>query len=229
MSYRYSIIVPHYDGSIDDKTFTRGMYCLLNQIEQNFEVLIYHDGPLSRPIPDIYKQFGDRCKLSITEKRENDWGHSNRDRGIRAAQGEYIVHFNPDNILYHDALYEVSKLIDDTRIPIVRAENGKLVGSNNIIIIPVYMIGHFRYGLKSLSGMRIKPEISPRKEHRTIFTGDPCVFANIDCMQLIMKRELWMKYGGWYTKESYSDGLIYPRFVDDHGARYVDKILGEHW
>jgi hypothetical protein len=227
MSFRYSIIVPHYDGSIDDKTFIRGMYCLLNQIEQNFEVLLYHDGPTSRSIPDVYKQFGDRCRLTITESRDNDWGHSNRDRGIKSAKGEYIVHFNPDNILYHDALFEVSKLIDDTSLPMAK-HNGKIIGSNNIIIMPVYMIGHFRYGLPTLFGARIKPEDSPKKDHKMIFTGDPCVFANIDCMQLIMKTELWLNYGGWYDKRSFGDGFMYQEFVSDHGARYADKILGEH-
>lgn len=227
MSFRYSIIVPHYDQSIDDATFIRGMYCLLNQIDQNFEVLIYHDGPISRPIPDIYKQFGDRCKLTITETRANDWGHSNRDRGIKEATGDWIVHFNPDNIVYHNLLSEISKIIDssDAYPKFTHGVNKKRIPSTEIIIFPIYMVGHYKFGLTQLTAVRIRENTN----QKFIMTGDPCMLSNIDCMQLIMKRDLWLKYGGWYDKRSFGDGMMYERFVhEQNGAKYCDQILGEH-
>lgn len=227
-TYRYSIIVPHYDGSINDELFIRGMNCLLNQEDQNFEVLIYHDGPISRPIPDLYKKFGDRCKLTITKKRDNDWGHSNRDKGIREATGEWIVHFNPDNIVYPNLLSEISKIIDtsDKYPSFYNSDGTKKLPSDAIIIFPIHMIGHYKFGLANMAACRIHEH----HHQRFILTGDPCVFSNIDCMQVVMKKDLWLKHGGWYDKRSFGDGVMYQKIVsEENGAKYCDKILGEHW
>lgn len=243
--YKFSVIVPHYDKSITDATFCEGIQCLLDQTYKNFETLIYHDGPLSRPLPDIYKKLPNH-RVFVTQRRENNWGHGNRDRGIKQAEGEYIVHLNPDNLLYNNALEEIVKtsekpfseypclLVDkktkrsaghlnkqaDKKI----LEKYLLIGTNNIIIIPIHMQGHFRYGLYNFGSSRNMKF----KNHKQIFTGDPAIKNNIDCMQLVMKRELWLSYGGWYDKSKESDGNMYMKFVHENGARYCDKVLGEH-
>ena len=243
--YKFSVIVPHYDKSISDEVFSRGIQCLLDQKFTNFETLIYHDGPLSRPLPDIYKKLANH-RVFVTQHRENNWGHGNRDRGIRQAAGEYIVHFNPDNVLYDNALEEINKFsnmpiseypallvdkktrktfgffADDTLK--TKPKNLELFGTSNIIVFPIYMVGHFRYGVTSGAGGRIQR----LKNHKHIFVGDPIVKYNIDCMQLVMKKSIWLQYGGWYDKTVNSDGNMYPIFARDYGARYCDKILGEH-
>jgi glycosyltransferase involved in cell wall biosynthesis len=242
--YRFSVIVPHFDQSIPDDVFCRGIQCLLDQTYKNFEVLIYHDGPVSRPIPEIYKQLNN-VELIITPVRENNWGHGNRDKGIRKASGEYIIHFNPDNILYNNALEEINKIIEKSfkeypslifdkklnkSIGLCNSDKDfdfsriKLIGTNNIVIFPIYMKGHLRYGIRALYSVRDKSLIN----HKHIFTGDPAIRYNIDCIQLVMKKELWMEHGGWYDKSAESDGIMYEKFVNIYGARYCDKILGEH-
>ena len=105
---KFSIIVPHYDGVISDEKFLEGMRSILQSTYKNFEVLVYHDGPTSRPIPKSFKSEYDQhnidYKIKETKTRYNDWGHTLRDLGIREAKGDYIVHFNPDNVLFPDAL-----------------------------------------------------------------------------------------------------------------------------
>lgn len=243
--YKFSVIVPYYDKSISDNLFCEGIQCLINQTFTNFETLIFHDGPTSRPIPDIYKKLPN-CRLFVTKHRENNWGHGNRDRGIREAKGEYIVHFNPDNILYDNALQEINKtsLKKFSEYPCLLVSKDKkfsygfyngnimkkipkdaiLFGTNDIIIFPIYMVGHLRFGIPSAAGGRHKE----LKNHRHIFNADPAIKYNIDCMQLVMKTKLWLSYGGWYDKTTESDGNMYPKFVQENGARYCDKILGEH-
>lgn len=214
-SPKFSLIVPHYDGSISDELFERGIQSLLDQTYQDFEVLIYHDGPIQRPVPDIWKQFSDRAKLTITKKRENNWGHGNRDRGIKEALGEYIVHFNPDNILYPNALEEIVKEINRADYPIEI--------SNKIIVFPVIMRG-VQCGGWSLWRDQ---ENATTKAH--IITGYPPVKNNIDAMQVVMHNQLWYKYGGWFDKTEQSDGNMYPVFIQENNARYCSNILGEHW
>lgn len=211
---KFSIIVPHYDGSISDELFERGIQSLLDQTYQDFEVLIYHDGPTQRPIPDLWKQFGDRSKLTVTKKRENNWGHGNRDRGIKASVGEYILHFNPDNILYSNALEEIKQKSEDTC---------SFNTTDKIIVFPVIMRG------MQTNGSYLWREKDKSDKLSIIFTGYPTTKNNIDALQLVMHNQLWYKYGGWYDKTEQSDGNMYPRFVYENGARYCSNILGEHW
>src|SRR5438105_3579170 len=101
----FSIIVVHYQGVNSHEIFCRGIGSLLVQTFRDFEILAYHDGPLLdrsviMPVP-----------VFCTEQRHDDWGHSLRDRGIREAKGEYVLHFNADNILYPHALAEIAKEI----------------------------------------------------------------------------------------------------------------------
>jgi glycosyltransferase involved in cell wall biosynthesis len=208
---KFSIIVPHYDQSISDEMFRRGMNCLLEQTFKDFEVLIYHDGPTSRdiPMPD-----DERFKLRVTKERENNWGHSNRDRGIRKAKGQYIVHFNPDNVLYPEALEEISKEAD---------KEYEVALSNDIIIIPVLM-----RGMQTNGRMLWRNKDNPQDNYM-IFTGYPAIMNNIDAMQLVMKKSKWISYGGWGDLIEQADGMMYPRFVAELGARHCSKILGEHW
>ena len=211
---KFTIVVPHYDGSISDDLFCRGLQSLINQTNQDFEVLIYHDGPTSRPVPELWRQLGDRAKLTITKKRKNDWGHSNRDLGIKEANGEYIVHFNPDNILYPFALEEV---INEGKCSYPHPV------TSEIIIMPIIM-----RGMKT-NGRHLLRQKEWGENYSMIFTGYPTIMNNIDAMQLVMSNRLWYKYGGWYDRREQSDGNMYPLFVYENGARYCSKILGEHW
>lgn len=198
---RFSIIAPHYDQSISDETFLEGMTSLSKSTFKDFEVRIYHDGPVNRPLPDI-DHLGLNYVFKQSKVRYNDWGHTLRDAGIREAKGDYIIHFNPDNLLYYDVLEEVAKFDDD------------------IIICPVELEGTYRLG-----GIMKR---TMDKNDRVLLDGFPAVQKNIDAFQLIMKTSLWIKEGGWYDKSEMSDGLMYQKFCSKYDARYCYKTIGLH-
>lgn len=210
---KFSIIVPHYDHSISDEIFIRGMESLQNQTFKDFEVLVYHDGPASRDVP---MPSDDRFKLTITKERENNWGHGNRDRGIREANGEYIIHFNPDNYLFSGSLDKIAEQSNRYYPP-------HILSNNEIIIFPIFMMG------MQCNGKGFWRDKFNAHENYFIMTGYPTLKYNVDAMQLVMKRKTWLSYGGWYDKSEESDGNMYPRFVSELGARYCGDILGEHW
>jgi len=60
-----------------------------------------------------------------------------------------------------------------------------------------------------------------------ILTGIPPVVQNIDCMQLVMKRQLWLTEGGWYDKRELGDAYMYQQFAQKYGYRLVGPVLGE--
>jgi hypothetical protein len=218
---RFSVIVPHFDGSVTDGMLLRGLGCLARQTYGDFEVLLYHDGPLSRALPDLTALgLGARLRTTVGETRHNDWGHSLRDRGIRAATGDYIVHFNPDNVLYPNAFEVLDRY---GRAPVPPVSRAELAENPAILVFAIAMRGMNFNGRWPIWRDPADPS------RALIFTGIPPVPGLIDCMQLVATRAVWLEIGGWYDRSEKSDGTIYARLVEERGARYVPSVLGEHW
>ena len=210
---RFSIIVVHYQPAVPHPIFCRGIASLRAQTFKDFEILCYHDGPLTDP--SVQFPIPVRC----TPTHHNDWGHSLRDLGIRQAAGDYLVHFNADNVLYPYALQAIASEI--ARPARFEDTDGKILDSDDIVIFPIAMFGYQRI---NNSTVRVKGNSG----FYTLLTGNPPMVNNIDCMQLVMKRALWLAEGGWSDKRSDSDGYLYERFARKYGYREVGRVLGEH-
>jgi hypothetical protein len=211
----FSIIVVHYQGTVAHEIFARGQESLEAQTFKDFEVLRYHDGPLMDP------SIQERWTIQCTAQRHNDWGHSLRDLGIRAAKGEYILHFNADNILYPEALEEIAKEI--RRPPRLIDAKGQVLDTNDIIIFPIKMWGLIQF-------RNVTHQVPGRNsDFFIILSGNPPRVRRIDCMQLVMKRTLWLAEGGWRDKQELSDGVLYEEFAWKYGYRSVGPVLGEHF
>lgn len=198
----FTIIIPHYQPTVSDKQLDQCMKSIrLQRMDEDIEVLLYHDGPLKH-----------NCRYPIvaTKKRANDWGHSLRDLGIEAAKGEYIVHLNPDNILYPKALKKLRAKIKET-------------GNRPIYIMWLLMSGV----ITRRAGDHYEMARTFRPEDRVILKGDPKP-GLIDAMQLVMKTDLWREYGGWYDKQIHSDALMYERFCKEHEPYRYELVIGEH-
>src|SRR5437588_72168 len=125
----FSIIVVHFQGTISRDVYLRGINSIQQQTFSDYELLVYHDGPL--------------------------------------------------------------------------------LDTDNVIVFPIILNDHQRY-MHSLFRL-------PGSGYKVIVTGNPPLFSYIDCMQLVMKRELWLKEGGWYDKRETSDGLMYEKFAVKYG------------
>jgi len=208
----FSIIVVHYQGAVPHQVFLRGLASIQAQTFRDFELLVYHDGPLLDPA--VQMPVPVRC----TAVRHNDFGHSLRDLGIREATGEYIVHTNADNVFYPHALAEIAREIrrppraHDSRVPIP--------DNPEVVIYPIAMFGFVR-----VNNLICRTRTD---DFFTILTGNPPMVGNIDCMQLVMRRDLWLAEGGWSDKHPESDGRMYQRFAQRYGYRTVGPVCGEH-
>lgn len=210
----FSIIVVHYQGTIPRETYLRGINSILSQTLRDYEVLVYHDGPLIDPAAPTPVPF------RPTIQRYNDWGHSLRDLGIREATGEYILHFNADNLLYPHALQTLaSTMREPSRLTDL---SGVVRDKADIIIYPVVMHDHVRY-------MDTIVRLNAGSGAKLIMTGNPPWVNWVDCMQFVMRRSLWLAEGGWADKRKTSDGEMYARFAEKYGYRGVGQVLGEHF
>jgi hypothetical protein len=212
---KFSIIVVHYQGVNPHEIFLRGIASLQAQTFRDFEILCYHDGPLLEP--EVEFPIAVKC----TDQRYNDWGHTLRDMGIREARGDYILHFNADNLLYPEALEEIAREID--RAPrLFSSRDRSALDTNDIIIFPIKMWGLMKFRQHTV-------QTKGDQNFYLILNGTPPMYQNIDCMQLVMKRELWLAEGGWYDKRNEGDGLMYEQFALKYGYRLVGPVLGEHF
>jgi hypothetical protein len=220
----FTIIVAHYQGSIPHEIFCRGIASIEAQTFKDYELLVFHDGPFLDPDPE---PGGWPFDVMATEQRYDDWGHTLRHTGIAMARGCYIVHFNADNVLYPNALERIAREI---MRPPVKPEPGPGhehvtadYDRNEIIIFPIKA-----FGLRRVFGWFVEQRPRGDTQFCEILTGNPPMFHNIDAMQLVMRRDLWLAEGGWYDKSRCSDGIMYPKFCEKYGYRTVDEILGEH-
>ncbi len=211
---RFSVILVHYQGATPHRELMRGVNSLFAQTNQDFELLAYHNGPLidqSLPMP---------VPFTCSDEYRDDWGYSNRDRGMREAKGDYIVHFNSDNVLYPDALERVSAAID--RPPRLMNDKQQVLDSNAIVVFSVYLRGYQRW-----QEFLIRSPKNP--EFKVLLTGNPPRHLYVDGMQLVMRRDLWLAEGGWHDRSAAGDGKMYERFAAKYGYRAIEDVLGEHF
>ena len=221
---KFSIIMIDYDQSVDRDYMQRAIQCLMIQTFAEFEIILLHDGPKEIAYEhELNKeQFEFIDQIIISDKRHNNWGHTLRDQGIRAAKGEFIIHFNADNVLFPHALERLNYFADQD-LPPIYDNQGNIKNNNTVLIFSIYM-----RGVVFCNGGYSR-RVGEEDTYSTIMTGIPTRYGNIDCMQLVMKRECWLSENGWYDKSRNSDGVMYPEFVSKYGARYIPELLGEHW
>lgn len=141
---KFSIIATDAENHVPREKMKQGIRSILDQTYEDYELLIIHDGPRSNPFE---LDLPDNARLLETEKFYGiygldefyagfGWGHHSRDMGIKVAEGEYILHFNIDNILYPHALQTISDKIDKTKADVV-----------------IYACTHEKFDIKYFSGI----------------------------------------------------------------------------
>lgn len=217
---KFSVIIPYYDKILDVYELTNLVHELTMSMRtakgdsSDLEILVYHDGPEEKSttfaMQDLLSDSFYNVKYKATNKRYNDSGHSLRDLGIKEAKGEYIIHMNPDNLIERSSFFLslINKIEEDSPI------------NNDIVVYSVNMQGMTCDGHHYYRTREVKDNV--------VLTGYPPVVNNIDCMQLVMKRKLWLAEGGWKDKAPNSDGPMYARFIKKYTARYIFKVIATH-
>lgn len=212
-----------YDGAVDRNMFFRGVECFADQTFTDFELLIFHDGPKTIPYEEELagRRTPARVRFFCTEERENNWGHGNRNRGIHAATGDWIVHTNADNVFYPHALEKLAEIIRSDR----KAAVNRRVDTTErqIVIFPILMRGVTPFRDRYVK-RRDRPD-----EFFTVMSGTPLIRRNVDVMQFVMRRDLWLAEGGWTEFSGHADALIYGRLAEKYTIISAAEILGEHW
>jgi Glycosyl transferase family 2 len=196
-----SVIAAYYQGVTEDRILQRFVNSLREQTFQDFEVLLYHDGPLQHEVQCHYP-------VQSTPVRQNVWGHNLRQLGLAQATGEYVLHMNVDNLYRPDAFAKIHARLTES--------------PTEILITQVQMMG-----LNRGEG-RIWYDRPRDYSKSLLLSGNPPVYGNIDLMQLVASKRLWDRYG-WSSLVEQADGLIYPRLCKENGYTCSDIVIGQHY
>ena len=152
-----SIIIPTYNR---EQTVMRAIKSILDQTYVNFELIIVDDGSTDHTENIISQIFDLRLRYI---RQENAGACVARNRGIEAAQGEYIAFHDSDDVWHSDKLEKQMEIIDKSGADVVfckymRYEGGDPKGigpqnfSNGFLKPPVNLFG---IGTQTILGKRI--------------------------------------------------------------------------
>jgi glycosyltransferase involved in cell wall biosynthesis len=126
---RFSIVATDYEPYVPRDRMLEGLNSLNAQTFKDFELIIVHDG--SKPTSEHeYDDASIDFKYFETDKHYGiygteefyagyGWGHHSRDLGMSKAEGEYIINFNIDNILYPNALEKINNKLEKTKADVL--------------------------------------------------------------------------------------------------------------
>lgn len=106
----FSVIVPLYKTPLN---FLNAMVeSVQNQIYQNWELVLVNASPEIVELRDALHEFTDK-RIKVVELEGNKGISDNTNAGMDAAQGDYIIFFDHDDVLDPFALYEYAKAINE--------------------------------------------------------------------------------------------------------------------
>jgi hypothetical protein len=206
---KFSILATDYDKHVPREGMKRGLESVSAQSIDDFELIICHDGPKEKTYEEEgidFKSLGLDPIIMQTDKRYNDWGHTSRDEMLRIAKGDWIVHFNIDNIMYPFCLEMVSNKIDETKDRL-RASNKD---SDRFSVI--FYIKHWKIF-----------------KNGGILKGIPPKLMNTDLLQMVISKKIWEDMGYWYNKNERADGIIYEEIGKKYPWVTLPELLGENF
>lgn len=198
----FSILATYYQGTTSDEEFQRFLASLAAQTYRNFEVILFHDGPLDHRVPCDYA-------IHQTPERRGQWGHDLRAKALRRATGIYILHTNADNEYAPTALEELHAFLS--------------VRPADIVIGAVDMVGMVttEIGFEYPGGKR-------DPSHVTRFGPHAPLYRAIDLMQLCARRSTWSQYG-FVGRDHSADGRLFEKMVAERGYVPLEVLIGKHY
>lgn len=177
---------------------------LPGQIHNNYEALVYCDGPNPMVEAMVRSLNDDRIRVYMTDETIGKWGHPQTRMGIVAATGTFFVRMNDDNKPYKNYLQTLIQGFD--------REVGVVYG--RIIYKGEARIAH-RNSLV----------------HSFVIPGDlrgELRLRNIDCMNYMVRMDLAKRHAeDWRDIYAADWGFIEALLNSGVKAEFRDEIIGE--
>lgn len=99
---KFSVVITSYWNDL--ALLPQSLYCVLNQDYKHYEIIVTVRTHPNTVIPqltrDLLNQHEHRLRIIRLGPERNAWGNQERNIGMNAATGDYIVWLNCDNLAY---------------------------------------------------------------------------------------------------------------------------------
>lgn len=197
-----SIIIPVYN--VAKEQLTECIESVLNQTSENWELCIADDASSMPEVKTVLKQYEQHPKVKIVYREKN--GHISRatNSAIALAAGEFIAFLDCDDVLVPDAVYEMTKKLNDgSQYDFIYSDEDKIDENGGNRRMP-----HF------------KPEWSPDTFLSHMYT---CHFS---IYRRSIAKEIGLLQPGYEGAQDYDFTLRFTEKTDKVG--HIAKIL-YHW
>lgn len=128
MCPKISVVMPVYN--VETQWLGRAIDSVLNQIYDNWELVIVDDGSTNHETLDLLKQL-DNEKIIVEFNEKNQGISTTSNRGVALAGGDYIALLDNDDELREDALYEMVRAINDHDPDVLYSDEAKIDAGGN--------------------------------------------------------------------------------------------------
>lgn len=198
----FSFIVPSYNG--DPKFLKECLDSLLKQSYKNFEIVICDDASTAKESLKVLEDYEkNHSEVRLIKRKTNGMISKASNDAIKAAQGEFIVLVDNDDIIHQDSLYYFAEVLNrDKNIDFIYSDEDKMDYGGSI------MEPHF------------KPDYSP----------DTLMSLNYICHLSCVRKSLVDKVGGFRSEfDGSQDYDLFLRLVENTKNIYhIEKVL-YHW
>lgn len=109
----FSVIIPAYNA---EKTIEACINSVTEQNNESYEVIVVNDKSTDRTA-EILKQYEENKNIRVIHHTENKKAGGARNTGIKAAQGEYVLFLDADDVLIDGSLEKLKNKINETNCP----------------------------------------------------------------------------------------------------------------
>lgn len=117
-SPKFSIILIDCDRHTPREAAKWGVESILAQTFRDFEMIFVHNGFKEIPYEAEFDLSAvEKAKTLCLKEVFDNWGNTSRHYGLKLADGEYVLFFNIDNLLYATCLEKVNQRLKTDAVP----------------------------------------------------------------------------------------------------------------
>ena len=194
--YLLSVIIPTYNRSQSTKNL---IYSLLNQINDNFEIIIVDDGSTDTTLKDL-NEFKSKKNISLYSIKNSERGAA-RNYGAKKSQGQYLNFFDSDDIALNIHIETaINKIKISNFAPVINLSYAYKFSNKikNVILSGELNKKIFSKNILSCNGVLIKKNIFNRFK----FSENRDLSGSEDW-------HLWLRLSNYYKIISYEEITTY--------------------
>ena len=128
---KFSIILPTFNS--DPKYLSKCLDSVINQTYKNWELCVSDDGSSNQTTINVLNKYSKNKKIKIVLNKNNQNISINSNSAAKLATGDYLCLLDHDDLLWPNALAEISKLINkDKDLKFIYSDQDKILEEKHL-------------------------------------------------------------------------------------------------